>query len=234
MDDLTTYYKTVYHKLGYSMSHSRDTSRVAYLYDFVKKYVPNGGKILDVGCGDQYLSTILTGYEWHGIDLNTEFRKDNLVEHDLMTTPYPYAAQSFDAVVCSEVLEHLWDLRIVHNEVYRLLKPSGTYIMSTPNYDHIDHYLGSFGQLLFDDTKPHLFEHIRQYNYYSHLRFLTRAGFSELEHVGSDAQYSGFFQDARLALQKAFPEMPLVEIDKLLGRMFPKFSHTIMLVSKKV
>lgn len=231
MDSLLEYYKSYYDKNGYTMSKSKDSSRVLFLIDFIKKYVPVGGKILDVGCGDMYLSTALPEYEWHGIDINLKVAKGNTVEQDLMVTPYPFKTESFDAVVCSEVLEHLWDLRVVHKEVYRLLKRKGKYFMSTPNYDHIDHFLTNFRPLLTDPDKPHTMEHIRHYNYLSHSKFLKDAKFRELDRTGADAHYSHFFCNARQILHEEY-EMPLPIADQLLGRCFPDYSHTILIVSE--
>lgn len=225
------YYKGYYESNGYSMQGNKDTSRVAMLIEWVKKYVPKGGTILDVGCGDMYLATQLPDYKWTGLDINTAKALGNAVEHDISIAPYPFEMGSFDAVVCSEVLEHVWDPTIINAEIYRVLKVSGTYLLSTPNYDHADHYFSHFKQLLFDSTVSHLYEHIRQYNFYSHQVLLNKAGFYAVERCGADAQYSQLFVEARVVLKNE--GYTQTEADVVIGKMFPEFSHTIMIVAKK-
>lgn len=232
---LLDYYKAYYNSNGYTLEGSRDFSRVQFLIEFVRKYTPKGGRILDVGCGDMYLSQVCPEFEWVGVDINTTKAKGKAMELDLMVTPYPFEAGSFDTIICSEVLEHVWDLRVIHKEIFRLLSPKGVYVMSTPNFDHIDHFMTHYRELITDPDKPHTMEHIRFYNTISHRKFLDECGFKEIEHVGADAQYSHMFVAARMA---AFVELGKIgysigQVDKLIGRMFPDFSHTLMFVANK-
>jgi SAM-dependent methyltransferase len=241
MDDMLSYYErfhTLHGEHRYTMERWGETSRVRYLQEYVKRFVKPGGKILDIGCGDMYLAKTLPDYEWVGIDINPIMSDGRALKVDLGKAPYPLEAQSFDAAVCSEVLEHVWDLRVVNGEARRVLKDSGVYIMSTPNFDHIDHFLSNFHQLLFNHDRPHLSEHIRFYNYSVHERYLKMAGFRIVEHVGADAHYSEFFVEARQVLKDfmvnklGIKQFDLYSADQLLGAMFKKYSHTIMLVSK--
>ena len=53
---------------------------------------------------------------------------------DLERAPYPLADASADAVVLTEVIEHLWvDPLTALSEVNRVLRPGGVCLMSTPN-----------------------------------------------------------------------------------------------------
>lgn len=52
---------------------------------------------------------------------------------NLNNEPLPYADQTFDVVTATEVIEHLEDFRRVVREIYRVLKPGGVCILSTPN-----------------------------------------------------------------------------------------------------
>lgn len=45
----------------------------------------------------------------------------------------PYGDQTFDIVVCVDVLEHVSDLNQVINEIVRVLKPSGYLAYDTIN-----------------------------------------------------------------------------------------------------
>jgi 2-polyprenyl-3-methyl-5-hydroxy-6-metoxy-1,4-benzoquinol methylase len=46
-------------------------------------------------------------------------------------------AASFDAVIASEVIEHLENPRAAAREWYRIMKPGGTLVLSTPNNESI-------------------------------------------------------------------------------------------------
>ena len=52
---------------------------------------------------------------------------------DLNLDPLPYANGKFDLVTCTEVVEHLENYRRLLREMYRVLKPGGTVIITTPN-----------------------------------------------------------------------------------------------------
>ncbi len=126
----------------------------------------------------------------------------------------------------------------MHREVHRVLKRNGTYMLSTPNYDHIDYFITHYRPLLFDPTKSHMFEHIRQYNLETHTKFLAECGFKVVDHWGADAHYSLFFHNAReylkqyLGVQLGHKELTVADIDQVLGMCFPSFSHTIMILAK--
>src|SRR5206468_4341415 len=53
-----------------------------------------------------------------------------LVQADL--TDLPFEDASFDAVICSHVLEHVPDDRQAMSEIYRVLAPSGVALLMVP------------------------------------------------------------------------------------------------------
>ncbi len=58
-----------------------------------------------------------------------------VVDHfDVQGSPWPYACDEFDAVLCCELLEHLWsDPMGMFVEINRVLKNDGLLFLTTPN-----------------------------------------------------------------------------------------------------
>ena len=48
-------------------------------------------------------------------------------------TKLPFDAHRFDVVILSEVLEHVIDQKRCVQEIYRVLKPNGYLMLTTPN-----------------------------------------------------------------------------------------------------
>jgi len=91
------------------------------------------GITLDVGCGHKpYEKTFFAGAEKYiGMDYLTDRSKPDVVGS---ATDIPLGDASFDTVVSTEVLEHVPDPLKALREMYRVLKPGGYLILSTPMY----------------------------------------------------------------------------------------------------
>jgi ubiquinone/menaquinone biosynthesis C-methylase UbiE len=108
-------------------------------YRKIIKHVANGLKVLDLGCGYNagFLRKIQDkNCECVGLDIsvNKEIKSTgiNLVEHDL-NEKLPFNDNTFDVVTSLANLEHLMDPKAVLNEIYRVLKPGGTLLLTTPS-----------------------------------------------------------------------------------------------------
>lgn len=98
------------------------------------------GKLLDFGAGTGNLTRRIQRLDRFSsltaIDLMQ--RPDEIDESvqwlswDL-NEPTPMPNQSFDAIVSAEVIEHLENPRAIAREWFRLLRPGGTLVFSTPN-----------------------------------------------------------------------------------------------------
>lgn len=111
----------------------------------LKKYLKNdisSKKVLDMGCGDGALTYLIAKEDFFvsGIDnseiaikfakektknLNIDFRVGNVYNS-------PYAKNEFDAVIASDVIEHLQDTTAFLNEIKRVVRIGGIVIISTP------------------------------------------------------------------------------------------------------
>lgn len=113
-------------------------------YEFALPYCA-GKDVLDAGCGVGYGSSFLAGRAARviGVDRdesaiayarrryaapNVEFHVDDLLEPD-----FPDA--SFDVVCAFETIEHLPDQEAFLLQVRRVLRPGGTFLVSTPRAD---------------------------------------------------------------------------------------------------
>jgi 2-polyprenyl-3-methyl-5-hydroxy-6-metoxy-1,4-benzoquinol methylase len=132
--------------------HSQYSKKTAMYYGNARSdiapFLPSiSDKILEIGCGD-------------GATLNW-LKSSNKCRYTVGMEYFPSAAEkaqeccdeiysgpvenhigglsdeSFDMVLCLDVLEHLQDPWVILNEIYRVLRPGGILICSLPNVRHI-------------------------------------------------------------------------------------------------
>ncbi|MFJ2769759.1 class I SAM-dependent methyltransferase [Streptomyces sp. NPDC087300] len=99
--------------------------------------------ILDIGCGDGTAAAtaapLLAGHRLIGVDWSQDALKrahahlPYVVRGELTDGGLPFATGSADAVLFSEVIEHLVDPDSALDELRRVLRPGGHLMLSTPN-----------------------------------------------------------------------------------------------------
>lgn len=236
MSEIKSYYQN-YHETfkedGYTMTRASHHSRMLALMEYIKQVTPHGGYVADIGCNDLYMETALPEYRWTGLELAPPpGSPSKIIKHDLEISPYPLETGKFDTIICTEVLEHLFSPLIVLREANRALKKGGHLIISTPNFNHIDWILTDYRDCVYNPDYKHLVEHIRWYTVDIHAQMLNRSGFKMLDYVGADAHYTAFFATAREVLGKLL-KYPQIQIDQLIGKCFPDFSHTVCILARK-
>lgn len=110
-----------------------------------KKFIlEQKGEILDLGCGSGRNFLKINGLNWHAIDFSEKMIKFAKVKAkkigipiDLQvanSTSLPYKDNYFDSVICFAVLhciESGKERKKTLEEIYRILKPSGTALISS-------------------------------------------------------------------------------------------------------
>lgn len=112
-----------------------------------------GLRVLDLGCGEgRHCISLwiqsrarIVGLDLNMADLQTarsrqaDFEVKEGPDHYLTLIQssgltLPFEADTFDLVVCSEVLEHIADHKAMLDEIKRVLVPGGVFAMSVPRY----------------------------------------------------------------------------------------------------
>ena len=103
-----------------------------FIEDQLKQYVTEGVKVCDVGCGEQPWKNFIEslGAEYIGIDLQQNSQNTVHVLADICHIALP--DESFDIVLCTEVLEHIQDIKAALKELARLTKADGKMIITLP------------------------------------------------------------------------------------------------------
>lgn len=116
-------------------------------FRFFDRYISNwqGLKVLDVGCGGGFSCEFMAArgvcvsgvdQSQKCIDVAIQHAHSSGLEIDYccgVAEQLPYADQSFDVVICVDVLEHVEDVKRVVSEVARILKPNGLFFFDTIN-----------------------------------------------------------------------------------------------------
>lgn len=170
--------KIFYDKYWIEAGDSYSGDRTGYAANFRRWMAKNlngfveTDEILEVGCGDASFTKRLAQFSKHvsAVDVSPKQIAINLekypeiqfVAHDL-AEPLPFGDNRFQAIWCSEVLEHLFDPAFALHEMYRVLKPGGFIMVTVP-------YHG-----LFKNVCIALFKWDHHFDpEYSHIRFFTK------------------------------------------------------------
>ena len=160
-----------------------------------------GRRIVDVGAGEGYFTSLVGDHlKSSGIAPATVLRACDLFPEQFrypdvpcdrvdVGMRLPYADATFDAACAIEVIEHLEDQFHFVRELYRILRPAGRALVTTPNLLTINarlRFLRAGFWPLFDPLplatrEPvHLSGHIHPITFYYLAYLFHRAGFAEV------------------------------------------------------
>lgn len=154
----------------------------------ILKYAENGYRILDVGVGlGRLLSLLPSSFEKYGMDISMNYLKiaqrKGIEVCCSLVEDMPYKKDTFDMVVCTDVLEHVLDLNLACNKILSVLKGDGILIVRVPYREHLGGYLSS--------VCPYKFAHLRNFDEYS-LRLLFEKVFGcEVREYKTAGYYHG-------------------------------------------
>ncbi|HEY6093515.1 MAG TPA: methyltransferase domain-containing protein [Gallionellaceae bacterium] len=114
-----------------------------YITNFVKNVaesLPQGAYVLDAGAGECVYKKYFSHCNYRSIDLGVGESSWNYSNLDYVGPLHamPIESDTFDAILCTQVLEHLEWPRESVKEMYRVLKPGGKLFMTVP-MSHAEH-----------------------------------------------------------------------------------------------
>ena len=165
------------------------------------------GKYLDIGAGHGDLIRLLSReftLEPTACDYTPELMRIPGIRVDVVdlnTEALPYRDASFDLITCTEVIEHLEHYRRTFRDIFRILKPGGTLVVTTPNVLNLRSriryllfgFFSLFGPLHLRESKRYLTGgHINPVSYFYVAHALSDAGFTDIS-VSIDKRQRGSF-----------------------------------------
>lgn len=136
------------------------------------------GRVLELGAGScdtlveikrQKLAEVVVGVELMKLPGTNQENTlvDELVYGDFEALDRQFPENSFDVIICGDVLEHLVDPWAVVQKLNHLLKAGGVFIVSCPNIRYYETFINIFIKGSFKYTDFGLFDR-------THLRFFCR------------------------------------------------------------
>ena len=138
--------------------------------------------ILDIGCGSGYIGSLFTQKNKVTFaDINEEDlkriekNKNTFIRKIDITKNLPFKKESFDVVICGDVIEHLEDDKGIIKEIMRILRRNGVFILTTPAYSK---FYGAHDKLI---------GHHRRYDKDDYLSIAQENGFKikQIRYIGS-------------------------------------------------
>lgn len=142
-----------------------------YKWPVIKKHVPNNEHItiLDFGCGKGKIFEELVKMNPQSkiIGVDVSEKALNFIKHKYPKQQFfkitdggklPFKANTFDFIIASDVLEHVYDTENAFWELARILKKNGKILISVPYNGTIKNVVITifFYELVFNPYSPHI------------------------------------------------------------------------------
>jgi SAM-dependent methyltransferase len=129
------------------------------------------GDILDFGCGSKPYKSIFKCNRYVGVDFENpgHSHENENIDFYYNGKELPFGDSQFDAILCSEVFEHVFNLDEILKELYRVLKPDGVILITCP----------------FVWKEHELPNDFARYTHFALRSLLNKSGFSEILSIKS-------------------------------------------------
>ncbi|MBU1499651.1 class I SAM-dependent methyltransferase, partial [Patescibacteria group bacterium] len=127
-----------YHWQQISRNIFRFNAYVVARYQQVVSLIPKSRRrVLDIGCGDGALLSLIKNAALYGIDLDQaslDYAAAKVKAKFIQGSAekLPFESNFFDVVLATEIIEHLSQPELMLAEIQRVLKPDGSLILTTP------------------------------------------------------------------------------------------------------
>lgn len=219
-----------------------------YTYQTITKlskiFLKSKGAVLDVGCGVGTISLYLAskGHDVIGIDISSraiKLAKSSAkqigfkylkFENSDVSTLNKFAVKKFDYVICSEVIEHVKDDKQLLKDIYKLLKPGGVLVLSTPSINAPLYRWGYLDE--FDKNVGHL----RRYSVKELTNKIDKSGFHIIQIYKTEGLLrNSLYTFNQLGLFVRFIRWPISIVVNIIDNFFVKIfgESDICVVAKK-
>lgn len=146
-----------------------ENNRIEWISKTLKS-IKSDSRILDAGAGEQFYKQFCGHLKYVSQDfgkynpaesttgLQMEEWNYNVLDITSDITSIPEPNESFDAILCAEVFEHIHNPLLAIKEFYRLLKKDGTLIITAPfcSLTHFSpyHYYSGFNKYFYEKVLP--------------------------------------------------------------------------------
>ena len=192
------------------------------IFDTVSSALKKGNRILDVGCGDGCFAHHVKDKfnEIYGAEIAKEAafiaRKRNVLTSVMdLNSSLSYKDNTFDAVTCLDVVEHLLDPGTLIEEIYRVLKPDGQLVLTTPNIRNFRNLYTLIFKGIFPQTSPDAFVWGG-----GHLHFFTREDIKNIFKKAGFKRIEFFINQGQFFLSKKRKVVRLLIGEKTFGEWF--------------
>lgn len=91
------------------------------------------GRVLDVGCGSKPYSDLVVAEDYVGLEIDSKSsRERGIADAYYDGRTFPFEDGSFDCVICSQVLEHVFEPDQFLSEIRRVLRVNGYLLITVP------------------------------------------------------------------------------------------------------
>lgn len=227
-DYTSKFYAKRYSGTGF-LFHARQATE---MLEGVRMSDRHSDKILDVGCGNGFLSQLYPNFDVTGIDIS-----DGMLAHNphkwikASADSIPFPDNSYDYVVCRSLLHHLEHPEEALKEMFRVLKPGGKWSC----YDPLHGIVYNFIRSIFQHTDR--FSHLhKSFNDQELKTMISSAGFKikEVKYIGFLSYPLCAFPDIVDFRLPIWVGKLLMKIDDIISQTpIKKFAWSLMIKAEK-